>query len=199
MQSADEPSEDSQEGLGGAPAEILELAENCRAFVLRAIGVELDYTAETLPVLDQYVQTVRAGIGERPELEPLLLRAMGAYFGEVVRRTLDGFWRDSSSDVHRWQVCARWAELAVNPAGLVHEAIARESDLPGPLAALRIARQDELAVHERLARLPPVDEDEYYLLSTRLEVLEIIYASLREEMRARGEVEVELEADDYAD
>ena len=42
--------------LGEIPAEILELSESCRQFALSAVGVELDYDVETLPILDEYLR-----------------------------------------------------------------------------------------------------------------------------------------------
>ena len=46
--------------LGEIPAAILELAENCRQFALSAVGVELDYEVETLPILDEYLRVGEA-------------------------------------------------------------------------------------------------------------------------------------------
>jgi hypothetical protein len=76
--------------LGEIPAQILELSENCRQFALSAVGVELDYEVETLPVLDEYLRIAAAGLADRPQAEPLVTRAVAAYFGEVVRRRMDG-------------------------------------------------------------------------------------------------------------
>src|SRR5687768_5744385 len=52
----------------GAPVVILELAEGCRVFVARSVGVEPDFTPETLPLVDHYLEVARGGIDQRPEL-----------------------------------------------------------------------------------------------------------------------------------
>ena len=79
--------------LGDVPAEILELSENCRQYALSAVGVELDYEVETLPILDEYLRVAAAGLKDRPEAAPVVTGTVAAYFGEVVRRRIDGFWR----------------------------------------------------------------------------------------------------------
>src|ERR1041385_1697832 len=79
--------------FGEIPAEILELAENCRSFVFQAIGIELDYEAETLPILDEYVRRASTTVDDRPDAARLVAATAGAYYGEVVRRRLDGFWQ----------------------------------------------------------------------------------------------------------
>ena len=56
-----------------------------------AVGVRLDFEPETLPVLDHYVATRRAELTDKPETMGLVARAVGAYFGEVVRRRLRPF------------------------------------------------------------------------------------------------------------
>ena len=49
--------------VGEVPEEIFELAESCRRFAYSAVGVPIDYDAETLPILDQYLATAGGGIG----------------------------------------------------------------------------------------------------------------------------------------
>jgi hypothetical protein len=181
------------------PAEILELAEGCRVFVARTVGVELDFTPETLPLLDHYLTVARGGIDQRPEVLELVLRSAGAYFGELVRRQFDGFWRRAPADVHQWQLCLRRASLSLNPAGVVREVLGRGSDLPGPDVSLGLDPDDRALVERRLDALPPVSEDEYYLLATRFEALEVSYETLREKLRSEGLDDLELGIDDYED
>jgi hypothetical protein len=90
----------------GLPSLIEELSEACRQYVLSAVGVELDYTPETLPVLDQYLSMARADMAERPELTPLVIRAAGAYFGRMVADLCGGFWLGAVAGVERGRVCA---------------------------------------------------------------------------------------------
>src|SRR5262245_48959173 len=104
--------------VAAPPDPVPEYASACLDYVRRALSFELDFTAETLSVLDHYVSTVAPTLGERPELGPLLARATGAYFGEVIRTVIPGFWRIPSANVHDWQLCCRHAFLWVNPVGI---------------------------------------------------------------------------------
>jgi hypothetical protein len=191
--------QDEPPRLGEVPVAILELSESCRQFVQRALGVELDYEAETLPVLDAYLQMAGGGVVDRPEAEPLVARTVAAYFGEVVRRRVDGLWRRRPELEDEWQLCARRTFLSLSPLGIVLESLARGADHPGPSAELSLAPDDRAVAESRLAVLPPVSEDEYYLLSTRLEVIETVYEALRERMKAEGRESVVYEEADYDD
>src|ERR1044072_2612629 len=110
-------------GVSAPPDPIPEYASACLDYVRRALGFELDFSAETLPVLDHYVTQARAELTERPEIGGLVARAVGAYFGEVVRTVAPVFWRIPSANVHDWQLCARLAFLWVNPVGIAFDAI----------------------------------------------------------------------------
>lgn len=182
---------------GEIPREILELAENCRSFVFQAVAVELDYEAETLPILDEYLRRAASTIDERPDAGRLVALTAGAYFGEVVRRRLDGFWRKLGDREGDWQLCARHALLALNPMGMVYESMTRGAEHDGPSGELVLAPADQAAAEARLSQLPPVSEEEYFLLSTRLEVIETIYDMLREQMRSEGREAITFEESDY--
>lgn len=183
--------------LGEVPREILELAENCRAYVFQAIGVELDYEAETLPVLDEYLRRAASTAEDRPDAARLVATTAGAYFGEVVRRRLDGFWRKVGDHETDWQLCARHAFLAMSPAGMVFESLARGGEHAGPSSELVLVPDDERVAEARLAQMPPVPEEEYLLLSTRLEVIEVVYDTLRDQMRSEGRDTITYEPSDY--
>lgn len=185
--------------FGEIPREILELAENCRSYVLQAIGVELDYEAETLPILDEYLKRAESTLDRRPTAARLVAATGGAYFGEVIRRRIDGFWRKLGDAETDYQLCARHALLAMSPAGMVLEALSRGVEHDGPSADLVLAPDDERAAADRLAALPPVAEADYYLLSTRLEVIEVVHEMLRERMRDEGREGIVFEPSDYED
>jgi len=185
--------------LGDVPLAVLELSESCRQFVHGALGVELDYEAETLPVLDEYLRVAGQGVHDRPEAKPLVAATAAAYFGEVVRRRIDGFWKRSPKVPDEWQICARRAFVSMSPLGMVEESLARSEDHPGPSAELELAPSDRELAAARLAVLPEVSDDEYYLLSTRLEVIEAVYEALRDRMRAEGRESVVFEEEDYDD
>lgn len=179
------------------PVEIKELSEACRQYVLGAVGVELDYTPETLSLLDHYIVQARASLEARPELHELLTRSAGAYFGEVVRRAFGGFWRIPSPDAHDWQVCLRGVFLAINPVGVAWDALEDTNEHMGPSSELVLDPGDRESVHERLEAMPKVTEDEFWLLTTRLEVLEAVAEHLGAVMVQAGVQDVSFEPADY--
>ncbi len=180
------------------PEPIPEYASACLEYVRRALGFELDFTAETLPVLDHYVSTVRETLEDRSEIPALVARAAGAYFGEVVRTVIPGFWRVPSPNVHDWQLCSRVAFLWVNPIGIAYDAIHGSSEHDGPRSMVRCAPEDRPFLERRLETLPPVPEDQYFLFTTRLEVLEVANEALHARLEEQGYAETELTEEDYA-
>jgi hypothetical protein len=178
-------------------AEIGELALVCRRYVKRAIGVELDFSPETLPVLDYYVDQARRDARERPDLLGLMARVVGAYFGEVARRQFDLFWRMPSADAHTWQLCGHSVFLAISPIGVAYDALSASTEHAGPSSELRLAPDERELVEQRLASLPEVTEREYFLLATRLEVIETTVEALRAQMLQAGGGDIEFDLRDY--
>lgn len=184
--------------MAAPPDPIFELAGACLEYVRRALGFDLDFSQETLPVLDHYVATVRKDLAARPELGQLVARASGAYFGEVVRVVLPGFWRVPSANIHDYQLCFRSAFLWLNPLGVGYDALYAGAEHDGPRSMLRVAPDDREFLERRLATLPPVPEDQYHLFTTRLEVLEVAHEALVARLEEQGYSAVELTEEDYA-
>jgi hypothetical protein len=180
-----------------APDTIVELCAQCVQYVRRAVGVILDFTPETLPVVDHYLALVRTSTQERLALLTLVANSIGAYFGEVVRQRINGFWLMPSPDVHDWLVCGRSVFFRFNPIGVVYEAIAQAQDHTGPSGEIKLAREDQAFIAERLAVAPTVPADQFYLLSTRLEAIDIVVETLRLAMDNGGQESVEFEPSDY--
>jgi hypothetical protein len=182
--------------------EVRELSASCEQHVRDAVGLELDGSIETLPILDHYVRLSRDAIRERPALLPLLARTVGAYFGQVVADHFNGFWSLTSPDVNTWFVCLRSVYLAFNPIGMAHAALTWSLDeefAPGPPAELLLGRADRTWVEQRLEALPPVREGDFFTLSTRVEGIEIAVAALGEQMAQAGTADVVFDDDDYAE
>ena len=177
------------------PYAILELVAACVRFVKDTVGIDLDFSSDTLPLVDHYLATVRADLDERHEAAPLILRSVGAYFGEVVRRHIEGFWIVPNEDAHLWRVCSSRAFLSVNPLGAAYDALYDGKEHDGPPSALHLDKPDEQFVNARLEALPDVNEADYHRLSVRFEVIEIAIGALRDRDGADGEVT--FEADDY--
>jgi hypothetical protein len=180
-----------------APDEIAVLYGLCVEYVSRAIALPLDFSDETLPILDHYVSLARESIANRPEVAPVISRAIGAYFGELVRRRINGYWLIPNPDVHSWRVCARTVFLSLNPIGVACEVLAQGDDHVGPSGALHLAPEDQAIVADRLSMAPPVPAGEYYLLSTRLEAIDFVVETLRLAMERGGHASVEFETEDY--
>ena len=172
---------------GGAPVTVVDLASACVKFVERAVGVRLDYTPETLPLLDHYLAQARSAAAARPEAGPLLAQAAGAYFGEVVRRRHAAWWRTEGDDPTFWRVELEAVYLAFCPVMTIQDALSLpEGDAEGE-SRLELTEEDREAVAARLAELPEVDLEEYFAPTTRLEVIDIAVEAIRARKMAAGE------------
>lgn len=181
----------------GVPASIVDLCQSASDFVERSVGIRPDFTPETLSLVDHYAQIAREELQNRPEVLDVTAQAIGAYFGEVVRRELAGFWRIPSANQNDWQICGRAAFVAINPLGVGYDAIRQGTDHSGPSSQLKVAPEDRQAVEQRLANLPPVAETDFYTFCTRLEVLEVVMEVARAEAQKRGYDEILYDEDDY--
>jgi len=180
-----------------APPEIGELAGLAMEYVRRAIGFELDLTGDTLSVLDHYVGLVRDDVESRPELVAVVAPAVGAYFGELVRAVLPGFWYLRSPDPAQYYLCLRPVFLALNPVGIGYDVLSRGDDHDGPSPELLLLPEEREAVAQRLRNLPPAGHEEYYLLSTRLEVVQIAAEALRARRLSTGQQAAEYTVSEY--
>jgi hypothetical protein len=181
----DEPDQGFARDAAPPPQEIAELVETLVGYVRRALGFELDQTAETLPVLDHYVGQVHESLDDRPDLLSVVAPAVGAYFGEVVRTTLPSFWYPMGPTQADYYLCLRPAFLAFSPLGIAHDALTRGAHHAGPSPELLLLPSERVVVERRLGDLPPVPPGEYYLLSTRLEAIEIAAEALRAQQLLR--------------
>jgi len=180
-----------------APEPIADLVRACLAYVKRSLGTELDFTPETLPLLDHYLSEVRDELADKPELAQLTAHAAGAYFGEVLRRQMQGFWRMPSESLHDYQICSSVAFVSINPFGVAYDALYGGPDHDGPRSNLKLAPEDHGYIAARLTTVPEVPEDQFYLLTTRIEVIEITVEALRARLEEEGYSELEYTPEDY--
>jgi hypothetical protein len=172
-----------------APDEIRELAERCVAHVRYRLGFELDYTVDTLSVLDHFVSAVLAEEGggappppgheRRTSLSLLLAPTVGAYFGEVLRRAFPCRWRFTAEAADRWAIEFEEVFLRLNPAGVAAEAFAG-APFASWSGALETAPELAPVIHERLAAAPPIPAEELYTFAARHEALQIAEDYLKE-------------------
>jgi hypothetical protein len=197
-------------GSGGSdvsppPERVAELAEACVRFVERAIGVKLDYQAETLSLLDHYIEEGRKAAREKPETAALVAHAAGAYFGEVVRRRHASWWRAEGIDPAMYRLELESAYLSFSPVQLMADALLRVDRTEEEAAEeedaserLELEEEDREAVAQRLAELPPVSDREFYAPSTRLEVIDIAIEAIRARRMGDGDqAEDALRPEDY--
>jgi hypothetical protein len=189
-----------QDEVPEAPETIRTLADGCVRFVQQALGIALDGTPDTLPLLDHYLGLARDGEARsREEIIELVATAAGAYFGEVVRRKVPGArWHiEEEADPSTWRIELDHVFLCFNPVGMAREAITAQQE-PGWNAHLELRLQDREVVTQALERVGPVDAGDYHRLAVRWEVIEQAVAVLEGAARARGEVGRRFSPDDYA-
>ena len=176
---------------------VAELAAACVRFVSARYGVMPDFTPDTLSLVDQWLRDARSEVKERPESEPIVVGAAGAYLGEVVRTHFGGFWHiPDAEDPVTWRIRLGEVYCAFNPLGMAREALWVEPS-EGWHAHLELDPGEREAIEARLAALPEVEEEEYYAPTTRFDVLSMVVDALREGMRARGMADVRFTAEDY--
>ena len=152
-----------------------ELAGACVTYVHRAVGIELDFTPETLPILDHYLLQV----GKTEEgLTELIVASAGAYFGEVLVRTIGQMrWHLEQSELDHWRIEVDHVFLFFNPLGMVREAVA-QAEVPGCFAHLEVLPRDRPILDQSLSHMGDVREDDYYRLAVRYEVIEQVVLAL---------------------
>jgi hypothetical protein len=183
------------EPLTPPPPAVAELCAAAMRFVASKYKVALDGTPDTLSLLDQYVREAREAYQERPESIEVVAPAVGAYLGEVMRQEFRAEWF-ADGDYGGWRLYFTNVYLAFNPLGMGREAISMQ-DEPGWNAHLQLDPGEREEIEQRLAAMPEVDEEEYYLPTTRLDVVTGIVETLRARAEASGVGDVEFTPEDY--
>ena len=187
--------DDDDAGTPPPPA-VAELAEACVGYAERAVGVRLDYEPETLPILDFYAEAAAAEIGDRPAAVPILVRAVGAYIGEVLRRRHNAWWHAEGDDPTSWELRFGDVYLVVNPFAFAYAALAGDAtDEFDEGITIDEAEREDVAAY--LASLPPVHADDYRRPSTRVEAVDTIATLLSARAQAQGLGESRFVDEDY--
>jgi hypothetical protein len=177
------------------PERVAELCAACMRFVASKYKVALDGTPDTLSLLDQYVRDAREAAQERPESVELVAPAIGAYLGEVLRQEFRAEWW-ADGDFDSWRLYFTNVYLSFNPLGMGREAITM-SEAEGWNAHLTLDPGEREEIEARLAAMPSVDEEEYYLPTTRIDVITGVVETLRARAEASGMGDVTFTRDDY--
>lgn len=152
---------------------LAEFAAQVVEYVRRAVGLELAYDSDTLPLLDHYLRSVPT---DQPAAVELIATTSGAYFGEVVRRRLGGRWDTTSEDPTEWRVVLPTG-VHFSPAGFVAAAIVR-AELDDLDTSLDAPPRMRPYLEQTLARMGEVTVDDYYSLCGRLDTLEHVHEVL---------------------
>jgi hypothetical protein len=173
-----------------APELIERLAERCLVHVKNRFGFELDYTPDTLGVVDHFVEQLAVeeaggnvpppGHKHRSHLVHLIAPTVGAYFGEVIRGCFKCRWRLGDGNPQDWLLEFEEFFLRFNPAGAAAEAVFQQP-VEAWSGALATAPGQIATLHARLAAAPPLPEDQFFSLATRHEVLQIVDDWLRQQ------------------
>ena len=158
--------------LDSVPPRVREYADQAVSYVRRALGIQLEYDSNTLPVLDHYLRNVPE---DQPAALQLVVATSGAYFGEVVRQRLGGRWELADQEAE-WRIVLPTG-LNFSPIGFVAAAIARAdlADLDSEIAA---PPRMLPYVQRALARMGEVTIEDYYSLCGRLDTLEHVHEVL---------------------
>lgn len=177
------------------PERVAELCAACMRFVASKYKVALDGTPDTLSLLDQYVRDARQAAVERPESIELVAPAVGAYLGEVMRQAFGAEWW-AEGDYDAWTLYFSNVYLSFNPIGVAREAITM-TEADGWNAHLTLDPSEREEIEARLAAMPEVDEEEYYLPTTRLDVIQAVVETLRARAEEAGMGDITFTKDDY--
>lgn len=195
---APEPAERVREmPLPEVPEQVGELAGLCQRAVQRLLGVSLDFTPDTLSLLDHYVTMAAAEDRNKIEALDLVAKTVGAYFGEVVRRQFTCWWHAPGDDISAWHLRFEDVYLMLSPYAIACVALGLiEPD--GVMEAGIVIEEEELEeIAAHLAQHPPIPEDEFVLPSTRFDVLHIVIDQLKARAHARNLGDVEFNDADY--
>ncbi|MDD9967170.1 MAG: hypothetical protein OXR73_13135 [Myxococcales bacterium] len=161
--------------------DVTELADACVAYVKRSLQLELDYSQDTLPLLDHYLHEAanQARTNRTPEavLAPLIPTA-GAYFGQLVVHQFPGCrFHAPGDDYGHYRVEFSPFFLHFNPLGIAHEVLLGE-DAPGWHAHFAVLDEAKPVVEQSLSTSLALREQDYYSFSVRYETLEQVVAVL---------------------
>jgi hypothetical protein len=141
-------------------------------YVRRAVGLEITFDSDTLPLLDHYLRSVP---GDQPATVELVAATSGAYFGEVVRRLIGGRW-ELDDDPLQWRMTLPTG-LTFSPAGFVAAAIA-QAELEDIDTEIDAPPRMRPYVAQALERMGEVSVEEYYSLCGRLDTIEHLHEVL---------------------
>jgi hypothetical protein len=155
--------------MSKTPDQVSEYVRAAVDFVRRAVGMVLDGSDESLAVLDHYVAQVPR---DKPEIVVLVAPAVGAYFGEVVRRRFGGEWR-LEGEPAAWRLSLEGGALTFSPVGMAAAAVCR-AEVEGFDADVALGPADRDEIEASLEMAAPVTEEYFYSLTGRFEAIQCV-------------------------
>ncbi|MBN2715788.1 MAG: hypothetical protein JXX14_08030 [Deltaproteobacteria bacterium] len=183
------------EFLKQLPENIEQLTERCRAHVLKRFSLELDFTSETLSVLDFFVEDLvkDENKGTRPapghlsrmNMVHLFAPTFGAYFGAMLSHLYGGEFRHTDKDITLWRFEFSDFFLRLNPVAVAASVIARQ-EVDGLSSVLRASAKQMPRLQERFDAAPEVPESDFFTFCTCLESIQIAREFLLEVYQKDG-------------
>lgn len=156
------------------PEEIAPYVAAAVDYIFNAYRVDLDLSVESLAVVDHYITKARDA---EPAIRDLLATAIGAYFGEALRKEMDGDW-----DLTEGREPAQWIldlpqGISLRPVGMAAEALAMD-EVEGYDGAIYVPDDQISVLGAVLKAQDPLPPEQYYALSTRFEVIQKVTEAL---------------------
>ena len=153
-------------------AHIAEFEQAARAYIQKAIGIDIGTEEHDLAFLDHYVRTIqKQGTPDQAVLD-LAASALGVLFGQMVLHKLPGRWDipPASTDPSQWRVAIDPLPFSFYPVAMAYTAL-RGQELENVDDSLSFPRAWQERANAFLEQLPPVPVDYFYSFTGRFETL----------------------------
>ncbi|MBN2344642.1 MAG: hypothetical protein JXX29_13330 [Deltaproteobacteria bacterium] len=177
------------------PEEINQLVERCRAHVQKRFNIELDFTSDTLSVLDFFVEEMvkeenngvcpPGGHPARMNMIHLFAPTFAAYFGAVLTNHFGGRFRHVEKDVSEWRFEFETFLVRFNPVAVAANVIAK-TEVKGLDSILHSSAKLMPKLQERFDAAPDVLEDDFFSFCTFFESIQIANDFLTEVSQKDG-------------
>lgn len=179
------------------PDEIFQLAERCRAHVQKRFSLELDFTGDTLSVLDFFVEELvkdenrgvapLPGHSSRMNMIHLFAPTMGAYLGALLCRHFGGRFRHTEQEISKWRFEFDTFFVRFNPVAIAASVIAKQ-EVDGLPVLLISTPSLSQRLQERFDAAPEIPEDEFFSFCNFFESIQIANEFLIEVSRKDGKM-----------
>lgn len=180
------------------PEEINQLVGRCIAHVHKRFNLELDFTSDTLSVLDFFIEEVvkdeyrgnvpPQGHPSRMNMVHLFAPTFAAYFGAVLHKQFGGRFRHTEKDEKDWRFEFDSFFVRLNPVAIAASVIAKQ-EIEGLSSVLYSSAKLMPKLQERLDAAPDVSEQEFYSFCTVFESCQIAHEYLSEIAKKDGQID----------